>query len=79
MDDQRILASQDGDLRAEVDRIASEFLAGFETIAHIDRPAVAIFGSARVSEDSPEYASARDVARRFAEHGWPSSPAAGPA
>jgi uncharacterized protein (TIGR00730 family) len=70
VDDRRILASQDGDLRAEVDRIASEFRAGFETIARIDRPAVCIFGSARISEDSPEYAQAREVARRFAEEGW---------
>ena len=70
MDDQRILSSQDGDLRAEVDRIAEEFLHGFEVIARIDRPAVAIFGSARVAADSSEYASAREVARRFAEVGW---------
>jgi uncharacterized protein (TIGR00730 family) len=70
VDDLRILAGRDGDLRAEVDRIAGEFLNGFEAIARIDRPAVAIFGSARVSEDSPEYASAREVARRFAEEGW---------
>ena len=70
MDDERILSSQDGDLRAEVDRIAEEFLHGFEAVARIDRPAVAIFGSARIREDSPEYASAREVARRFAEEGW---------
>jgi uncharacterized protein (TIGR00730 family) len=70
VDDERILSSQDGDLRAEVDRIAEEFLHGFEAIARIDRPAVAIFGSARVGEDSPEYASAREVARRFADEGW---------
>jgi uncharacterized protein (TIGR00730 family) len=70
VDDQRILASQDGDLHAEVDRIADEFLHGFEVIARIDRPAVAIFGSARIGEDAPEYASAREVARRFAEAGW---------
>jgi uncharacterized protein (TIGR00730 family) len=70
VDDQRILASQDGDLRAEVDRIADEFLHGFEVIGRIDRPAVAIFGSARVAADSSEYASAREVARRFADVGW---------
>jgi uncharacterized protein (TIGR00730 family) len=70
VDDERILSSQDGDLRAEVGRIADEFLHGFEAIARIDRPAVAIFGSARVGEDSWEYAKAREVARRFADEGW---------
>jgi uncharacterized protein (TIGR00730 family) len=31
---------------------------------------VTIFGSARVSEDSAPYREAREVARRFGEHGW---------
>ena len=39
-------------------------------MARIDRPAVAIFGSARVGEDSRYYAEARGVARRFAERRW---------
>ena len=70
MDDRRILESTDGDLRAEVARIADEFLEGFETVARIDPPAVTLFGSARVSERSRPYREARAVARRFAEAGW---------
>ena len=69
MDDKRILAS-DRDVRAEVDRIAAEFSNGFEAVARIDRPAVTMFGSARVGEDSPPYREARAVARRFGEAGW---------
>jgi uncharacterized protein (TIGR00730 family) len=70
LDDRRILASTDGDLGAEVARIADEFLEGFEAVARIDRPAVTLFGSARVHEDSRPYREARAVARRFAETGW---------
>jgi uncharacterized protein (TIGR00730 family) len=70
LDDRRILASVDGDLRAEVARIADELLGGFEAVAQVDRPAVTLFGSARVREDSRPYREARTVARRFAEAGW---------
>jgi uncharacterized protein (TIGR00730 family) len=70
MDDRRILESTDGDLAGEVRRIADEFLHGFAAVARIDRPAVSIFGSARVDRDSAPYRQARAVARRFAEEGW---------
>jgi hypothetical protein len=70
MDDRRILEGRDGDLRADVERIAEEFLRGFEAVGRIDRPAVSIFGSARVSEESEPYRLARIVGRRFAEAGW---------
>jgi uncharacterized protein (TIGR00730 family) len=70
VDDRRILDSRDGDLRRQVSRIADEFLSGFAAVGQIDRPAVSIFGSARVDEDSPPYRHARVVARRFAECGW---------
>ena len=36
------------DIDASVEKIAAEFRAGFEKVALIDRPAVALFGSARV-------------------------------
>jgi uncharacterized protein (TIGR00730 family) len=39
-------------------------------VARIQRPAVALFGSARIDEHHPAYASARAVGRCFAEHGW---------
>jgi uncharacterized protein (TIGR00730 family) len=71
VDDRRILESgQDGDLAGEAHRIADEFLNGFAAVARIDRPAVSIFGSARVDEDSRPYREARAVARRFAAAGW---------
>ena len=53
-----------------VERIAREFERGFAAVARIDRPAVAIFGSARVGDDHPAYAAARAVGRGFAERGW---------
>ena len=51
--------------------IASEFLAGFQAVHEIDRPAVSIFGSARVREDSDALpAGPRDGRRCFAEAGF---------
>jgi uncharacterized protein (TIGR00730 family) len=70
MEDQRVLDRRDGDLQLQAQRIGREFLEGFEAVAQIDRPAVSIFGSARVGEDHPAYAQAREVARRFAEAGF---------
>ena len=70
MEDQRVLDRRDGDLQLQAQRIGREFLEGFEAVAQIDRPAVSIFGSARVREDAPAYAQAREVARRFAEAGF---------
>jgi uncharacterized protein (TIGR00730 family) len=69
-DDRRILDEGTSDIDASVARIADEFRAGFEKVAQIDRPAVALFGSARVDEASPHYRRAREVARKFAEAGW---------
>lgn len=71
MDDRRILdRPNDSEIDASVDKIAAEFRAGFEQVALIDRPAVTIFGSARVAEGSGPYEGARTVGRRFAEAGW---------
>ena len=70
MDDRRILAAADGDVRAEAARIAEEFRNGFAAVARIDPPAVTLFGSARVDEDSRPYRDARAVGRSFAEAGW---------
>ncbi len=57
-------------LAADVSLIASEFLAGFQLIQNIDRPAVSIFGSARVAEGSSTYEHARETGRAFAETGF---------
>jgi uncharacterized protein (TIGR00730 family) len=70
MDDRRLLNTELFDPAAAVARIANEFRAGFETIEKIDRPAVTIFGSARVREGHPYYAAARAVGRSFGERGW---------
>ena len=59
MDDRRLLDEphQDQDeLRENTARIAEEFYEGFQAVERIDRPAVSMFGSARIDEDSPEYA-----------------------
>ena len=58
------------ELHAHTERIAEEFYNGFEAVAQIDRPAVSIFGSARVREGAAAYEQARETARRFAEAGW---------
>ncbi len=50
-------------------RIISEFVTGFERLAEIG-PAVTIFGSARVTEDDPMYAAARELAHRLVDEGF---------
>jgi uncharacterized protein (TIGR00730 family) len=71
MEDRRLLERRDGDdLLADADRIRNEFLEGFRTVERIDRPAVTLFGSARVDEGHPAYEEAREVGRRFAEAGF---------
>ena len=66
--DPRLLRRSDT-LSSDVSLIAAEFLAGFQAIQRIDRPAVSIFGSARIAEGTPTYAAARHTARLFAEAG----------
>jgi hypothetical protein len=70
VDDRRVLERTHADLAADVSLIASEFLNGFQTVLQIDRPAVSIFGSARVGPDAPVYGQARETARLFAEAGF---------
>jgi uncharacterized protein (TIGR00730 family) len=57
-------------LRRHTDSIGREFLAGFEAVERIDRPAVSCFGSARAPEGSRPYELARETGRLFAEAGW---------
>ena len=70
MDDEQFLARHDGKLPENVLSIAEEFWAGFSAVDKIDRPAVSIFGSARVDEGSAVYRSAQEVGKRFGEAGW---------
>ncbi len=70
MDERRMLQREEADIDRHVGLIAEEFRRGFEAVARIDRPAVTIFGSARLHEDSPWYPSAMATARGFAEAGF---------
>ena len=47
-DDREVLSSDGGEHERHVQMIAAEFLRGFEAVDEIDRPAISIFGSARV-------------------------------
>jgi uncharacterized protein (TIGR00730 family) len=66
----RIFRRSQEPLAADVSLIASEFLAGFQLIQKVDRPAVSIFGSARIREGSATYERAREAGRAFAEAGF---------
>jgi len=68
--DRRVLRRTHQTLSGDISLIASEFLAGFQAVREIDRPAVSIFGSARVREGTPTYESARATGRAFAEAGF---------
>ena len=58
------------ELRRHARSIGNEFLAGFEAVQRIDRPAATIFGSARVHESADVYEAARETGRLFAKAGW---------
>jgi uncharacterized protein (TIGR00730 family) len=61
---------EDDDLERDLRFIHDEFEAGLRLVASIDRPAAAIFGSARIEEDHPWYAAARALGAGFAREGW---------
>src|SRR5436190_22967493 len=50
-------------------RILSEFVEGFDALATAP-PAVSVFGSARITEEDPSYAAARQVGAKLAEAGF---------
>jgi uncharacterized protein (TIGR00730 family) len=52
-----------------VERIERELELGFSALRELG-PAVSIFGSARVPADHPDYAQAREIARRLGEAGF---------
>jgi uncharacterized protein (TIGR00730 family) len=70
MDDRHLLDSHEPPTAGALAKIEQEFAEGFELVGRIDRPAVAIFGSARLLEGSPEYDAARAVGAEFARRGW---------
>ena len=73
--DEEILSSQTAAVASEhteeerLARIEAELARGFDALKHITR-GVSVFGSARVPEDDPRYALARDVGRRLGEAGF---------
>ena len=50
--------------------IAREFREGFEAVDRIGRPAVTVYGSARIGDGDPAYTRAREIGRRFADAGF---------
>ncbi|GAC1341050.1 MAG: hypothetical protein NVSMB14_06500 [Isosphaeraceae bacterium] len=50
-------------------RIQGEFVQGFNSLAEVGA-SVAVFGSARVKEDSPWYSAARELSHKLAEAGF---------
>jgi len=68
--DRRMLRRRHETFANDVSLIAAEFLAGFEKVQEIDRPAVSVFGSARVDEGSHVCATARETAGLFAKAGF---------
>jgi uncharacterized protein (TIGR00730 family) len=72
VEDRRILSSEATvhELEEHVGLIAKEFRDGFQAVDQIPKPAVTIFGSARVREGDAPYEQGREVSRLFAEQGW---------
>jgi len=57
------------DDEGRIERVAEELRAGFGALGHVGR-AVSVFGSARTTPEDPDYASARELARRLGERGF---------
>jgi uncharacterized protein (TIGR00730 family) len=68
--DKRVLRRRHETLAGDVSLIAAEFLAGFQAVRAIDRPAVSVFGSARVAPGAPAYERAREAGALFAHEGF---------
>jgi uncharacterized protein (TIGR00730 family) len=68
--DRQILEHDDTAIAEHVATIAEEFRMGFAAVEQIPRPAVTVFGSARIAAGSPEYEQARDCGRQLAEAGF---------
>jgi uncharacterized protein (TIGR00730 family) len=70
MEDRHLLSSRKDHVEEEVAFIAEEFRRGFEAVERIDRPAVTVFGSARVRDGDPVYDHARECGRLLARAGF---------
>jgi predicted Rossmann-fold nucleotide-binding protein len=69
-EDRAILERVETDLDKHVAMIAQEFRDGFEAVDAIGRPAVTVYGSARITAGDPAYERAREIGRQFAEKGF---------
>ena len=70
MEDTQLLASTTDGIEEKVAYIADEFRRGFQAVAQIGRPAVTVFGSARVHQHDPVYEGARECGRLLAREGF---------
>jgi len=61
---------QEPDVDRHIRFMEEEFRKGFALIDRIDRPAVALFGSARTPRDHAMYAAAMEVAAGFSREGF---------
>jgi uncharacterized protein (TIGR00730 family) len=68
--DQRILEHETTALDAHVALIADELRIGFEAVDRVPRPAVTVFGSARIGAAGSEYEHARACGCALAEAGF---------
>jgi uncharacterized protein (TIGR00730 family) len=59
-------------------RIMGEFVESFETLSHVNKPAVTIFGSARTRPSDPFDKKTTALAREFARHNIPVITGGGP-
>jgi uncharacterized protein (TIGR00730 family) len=58
-------------------RMTGEFVEGFDRLAHLG-PAAAVFGSARIESNDPDYELARQVGRLLAKNGFATITGGGP-
>jgi uncharacterized protein (TIGR00730 family) len=65
-----MLQRETDDIDRHVAQIAEEFRVGFDAVARIDRPAVAVFGSARLPQTDRWCSLAVETAAGFAREGF---------
>jgi len=68
--DKRILEKEDPNVEAHLAMITQELRDGFAAVDRVPRPAVTVFGSARVDQDDTSYEQARLCGRLLAEAGF---------
>ena len=73
-----MLQRETDDVDRHVAQIAEEFRAGFEAVTRIDRPAVAVFGSARLPQTNRWCSLAAETAAGFAREGFATVTGGGP-